>query len=394
MSMSIKKTLAILGSTGSVGCSTLSVVEKHPDRYKVFALTASTNVEKMTAQCLQFQPKIAVMADRIAAESLARKLQTSGSSTQVHAGQQSIVDLVKYKEIESVMVAIVGGVGLAPSLEAVRQGKQVMIANKEPLVMAGNLFMEEARKSGATILPIDSEHNAIFQCLPYPTHDHQQIRRLVLTASGGPFLGRKWKDLQAITPEQAIAHPNWDMGPKISVDSATMMNKGLELIEATHLFAMSADKVDVLIHPQSVIHSMVEYVDGSHLAQLGSPDMCIPIAHALAFPDRIESGAKRLDLAKLSNLEFQEPNLDEIPCLRLAKQVALDNDSSAIVMNAANEVAVAEFINKSISFTDIYTVIDTVLNNNSFSSVDSVSDILEIDQIARKNTQSAIELMH
>jgi len=319
----MKKKIAILGSTGSVGCSTLSVVQQHPEKYEVFALTAATNVEKMLAQCLQFAPKVAVMAEEQAAEQLAQALRAKGSATNVQGGQQALVDLTQQQSIDAVMVAIVGAIGLEPSLAAVKSGKQVMIANKEPLVMAGDLFMAESKKSGAQILPIDSEHNAIFQCLPYPIVEKKHIRRLILTASGGPFLGRQWQSLDAVTPEQAIAHPNWSMGPKISVDSATMMNKGLELIEATHLFALSADKIDVMIHPQSVIHSMVEYIDGSHLAQLGSPDMCIPIAHSLAFPERIESGAQTLDLTRIANLNFQEPNWPEIPCLQLAKQVAL-----------------------------------------------------------------------
>ena len=391
--MAEKKTLAILGSTGSVGSSTLSVVAQHAQRYDVFALTASTNVEKMVEQCLQFEPYLAVMADEAAAERLTKKLKQQGCSTIVQGGQAALVELMHYEQIHSVMVAIVGGVGLASSLEAVRQGKQVMIANKEPLVMAGNLFMAEAERSGANILPIDSEHNAIFQCLPYPTIEKKQIRRLILTASGGPFLGRNWNDLIDITPEQAIAHPNWDMGPKISVDSATMMNKGLELIEATHLFDISAEKIDVLIHPQSVIHSMVEYIDGSHLAQLGSPDMCIPIAHAMAFPERIESGAKTLDFAKIGELNFMPPKWSEVPCLSLAKQVAMDGGSAPIIMNAANEIAVAAFINKTIGFTEVYEVIDRVMSKVFHPTPTTVSDILEIDVMARNEAEFCIRQM-
>ena len=387
----MKKKIAILGSTGSVGCSTLSVMQQHQQKYEVFALTAATNVEKMLAQCLQFTPKIAVMADEQAAEELAKKLTAKGSDTVVQGGQRALIEVVQNQDIDAVMVAIVGGVGLEPSLMAVKQGKQVMIANKEPLVMAGDLFMAEAKKSGAQILPIDSEHNAIFQCLPYPVVEKKHIRRLILTASGGPFLGKQWQDLQDVTPEQAIAHPNWKMGPKISVDSATMINKGLELIEATHLFDLSAEKIDVMIHPQSVIHSMVEYIDGSHLAQLGSPDMCIPIAHALAFPERIESGAEPLDLARITNLNFQEPNWSEIPCLQLAKQVALTGGASPIVMNAANEIAVEQFINKTISFTEIYELIDKVIHSFDLSEPRSIGDVLTIDSNARKQ---AIELIH
>ena len=387
----MKKKIAILGSTGSVGCSTLSVMQQHQQKYEVFALTAATNVEKMLAQCLQFTPKIAVMADEQAAEELAKKLTAKGSDTVVQGGQRALIEVVQNQDIDAVMVAIVGGVGLEPSLMAVKQGKKVMIANKEPLVMAGDLFMAEAKRSGAQILPIDSEHNAIFQCLPYPVVEKKHIRRLILTASGGPFLGKQWQDLQDVTPEQAIAHPNWKMGPKISVDSATMMNKGLELIEATHLFDLSAEKIDVMIHPQSVIHSMVEYIDGSHLAQLGSPDMCIPIAHALAFPERIESGAEPLDLARITNLNFQEPNWSEIPCLQLAKQVALTGGASPIVMNAVNEIAVEQFINKTISFTEIYELIDKVIHSFDLSEPRSIGDVLTIDSNARKQ---AIELIH
>ena len=389
--MSVKKKLAILGSTGSVGCSTLSVVREHLDKYEVIALTAAKNVEKMLEQCLQFEPHIAVMADEQAAESLASQLQAKGCSTLVQGGQQAIIDVVKNDSISSVMVAIVGGVGLAPSFEAVRQGKQVLIANKEPLVMAGDLFMAAAKESGAMILPIDSEHNAIFQCLPYPKVEKKHIRRLILTASGGPFLGSSWQDLQNVTPAQAIAHPNWSMGPKISVDSATMMNKGLELIEATHLFDMSAERIDVMIHPQSVIHSMVEYIDGSHLAQLGSPDMCIPIAHALAFPERIDSGAKPLDLAKIANLSFQEPNWPEMPCLQLAKEVALQGGAAPIVMNAANEIAVEQFINKTVSFTDIFRLIDTVVGQSNMTKPCSISDVLEIDVQARHDVRALLK---
>ena len=387
----MKKKIAILGSTGSVGCSTLSVVQHHQEKYEIFALTAATNVEKILAQCLQFSPKIAVMADEQAAEELAKQLTIKGSDTVVQGGQRALVEVVQNQDIDAVMVAIVGGVGLEPSLMAVKQGKQVMIANKEPLVMAGEIFMEEAKKSGAQILPIDSEHNAIFQCLPYPVVEKKHIRRLILTASGGPFLGKRWQDLHDVTPERAIAHPNWSMGPKISVDSATMMNKGLELIEATHLFGLPTQKIDVMIHPQSVIHSMVEYVDGSHLAQLGSPDMCIPIAHALAFPERIESGAESLDLTRIANLNFQEPDWSEVPCLQLAKQVSIAGGALPIIMNAANEIAVEQFINKTINFTEIYTLIDKVVNSIDLSEPSSIDDVLAIDNQARKQT---VELIH
>ena len=386
----MKKKIAILGSTGSVGKSTLNVIALHPEKYDVYALTANANVDALYEQCKAFRPEFAVMADENAALELESRVKQSHLSTTVLSSDEAISALMLDKTIDSVMVAIVGAVGLKPSLTAVQNIKQVMIANKEPLVMAGDLFMDEARKNGTTILPIDSEHNAIFQCLPFPLKRKEDIRRLVLTASGGPFLGKPWDSLKGITPEQAIAHPNWSMGPKISVDSATMMNKGLELIEATHLFDMGADKIDILIHPQSVIHSMVEYVDGSYLSQLGSPDMCIPIAYALAWPNRIDSAAEKLDLAKLAKLDFQQPNWQETPCLSLAKQVAEEGGYAPIVMNAANEIAVESFINKTIGFTEIYTVIDTVISRFDSCNVDSVSDVLSIDSLARESSKLVI----
>ena len=387
-----QKSIVILGSTGSVGKSTLSVLSLHPARYSVYALTANRNVVEMFEQCKAHQPKYAAMADQQAAKKLKQLVTEKGLRTEVLSGSDSIVELVKSDDYDAVMVAIVGAVGLLPSLTAVQKGKQVMIANKEPLVMAGDLFMDAARESGANILPIDSEHNAIYQCLPSPFSEQKQrqIKQLVLTASGGPFLGRQWNSLHQITPEQAIAHPNWSMGPKISVDSATMMNKGLELIEATHLFDMPADKIDVLLHPQSIIHSMVEYVDGSCLAQLGSPDMRIPIAHAMAWPDRIDSGAQRLNLAEIGQLDFQQPDYQQVPCLRLAKQVASVGGSAPAAMNAANEIAVEAFINKTIGYTEIYKVIDKVLSNVESSSVVSIEEVLAVDNAAR---QSALELI-
>lgn len=388
--MTLRKKIAILGSTGSVGKSTLNVIQLHRTDYDVYALTANTNVDELFEQCVTFSPEFAVMSDESCAEQLEQLIQSAGLSTTVLAGAPELVTLMADTEIDAVMVAIVGAIGLEPSLAAVRNAKQVMIANKEPLVMAGDLFMHEAKNSGATILPIDSEHNAIFQCLPYPFEDKTQIHRLVLTASGGPFLGREWASLKSVTVEQAIAHPNWTMGSKISVDSATMMNKGLELIEATYLFGLAADKIDILIHPQSVVHSMVEYIDGSYLSQLGSPDMCIPIAHALAWPNRIDSGAQRLDLAKLARLDFQEPNWAEMPCLSLAKQAATQGGCAPIVMNAANEVAVENFINKTIGFTDIYQVIDSVMSRFESSTVSTVLDVLNIDSLARDEANIVI----
>lgn len=372
-----------MGSTGSVGISTLDVLALHSDQYQVYALTAHTNVDVMEAQCLHMQPQFSVMVDEQAAGQLRKRL-AGKIDTQVLAGEQALVELVQHSEINTVMIAIVGAIGLQPSLTAVRQGKQVLIANKEPLVMAGELFMQSAQASGATILPIDSEHNAIFQCLPYPFERRQDVRRLILTASGGPFRGRNWDSLTKITPAEAIAHPNWNMGPKISVDSATMMNKGLELIEASHLFGLSNNKIDVLIHPQSIIHSLVEYLDGSQLAQLGSPDMKIPIAHALAWPNRINSGAQPLDLVASGSLDFERPDMLQIPCLRLARQVAIEGGVMPAVMNAANEIAVEQFIKQNIGFTQIPELIDKVLQSVSNEPISEIDHLLELDGSVRK----------
>ncbi|MGH1538847.1 MAG: 1-deoxy-D-xylulose-5-phosphate reductoisomerase [Arenicella sp.] len=378
------KQIVVLGATGSVGVSTLDVLARHPENYSVFALTANRNVERLLQQCIRHNPQIAVMVDEAAAQQLRAALSDQPQiATQVWSGDQALVELMELSEVDTVMVAIVGAIGLLPSLTAVEQGKTVLIANKEPLVMAGAIFTETAQRSGATILPIDSEHNAIFQCLPFPFQAKQEVERLILTASGGPFRDRIWSELQSVTPEQAIAHPNWSMGPKISIDSATMMNKGLELIEASHLFAMPERKIDVLIHPQSIIHSLVEYRDGSQLAQLGSPDMRIPIAHALAWPKRIESGAKRLNLAEVARLDFSQPDLEQIPCLVLARQSAAAGGITPAVLNAANEIAVDQFINKNISFTDIPVVIDKVLQAMPNEAVDTIEAIVEVDQRAR-----------
>lgn len=394
--MSQQKSIVILGSTGSVGKSTLSVIALHPDKYSVYALTANSNVSEILSQCEQFLPRYVAMADEQAAVTLQQLINESDLPTKVLAGHNALVELAQSSDVDAVMVAIVGAVGLLPSLAAVKAGKQVMIANKEPLVMAGDLFISAASESGANILPIDSEHNAIYQCLPNPFDDQvrHHVKQLVLTASGGPFLGQKWDSLQQITPKQAIAHPNWSMGPKISIDSATMMNKGLELIEATHLFGISAEKIEVLIHPESIIHSMVEYVDGSCLAQLGSPDMCIPIAHALAWPERIESGAQRLNLAEIAKLSFLQPDYEQIPCLKLARQVAIKGGNAPTVMNAANEVAVDAFIKKIIGYTEIYTVIDTVLNQIEQGSISGIDDVLGVDKIARQSALKLIESIH
>lgn len=376
--------LTILGSTGSVGQSTLDVLALHPGDYQVVALTANQNVSKMLLQCQQFHPKLAVMADEKSAQALSELLINCGlADIDVLAGAQSICDVASASDSDSVMSAIVGAAGLMPTLMAVRAGKRVLIANKEPLVMTGDLFMREARACGATILPIDSEHNAIFQCLPYD-QSSVGVKKIHLTASGGPFRGRQWADLESITPAQACAHPNWSMGQKISVDSATMMNKGLELIEATALFGLPPQQVDIVVHPQSIIHSMVEYTDGSFLAQLGSPDMKIPIAHALAWPERISSGAKSLNITEIARLDFHEPDMANLPCLRLARQAAEAGGTAPAILNAANEIAVDAFLKRQIAFTSIAVVIEHVLDQSLVLKVETIDDVLHIDNEARR----------
>ena len=383
--------LTILGSTGSVGQSTLEVLKLHPNLFAVDTLTANTNVDVMLEQCKQYSPKTVVMVEAQSAELLSAQLKLHGiSGIDVVSGAQALLSVSKSESCDTVMSAIVGAAGLLPTLEAVRAAKRVLIANKEPLVMTGDLFMREARKSGALILPIDSEHNAIFQCLP-DDQNKRGVRKIHLTASGGPFLGRSWSDLAKISPEQACAHPNWSMGRKISVDSATMMNKGLELIEATALFGLPASSVDIVVHPQSIIHSMVEYHDGSFLAQLGSPDMRIPIAHSLSWPERIDSGAKTLDITEIARLDFQKPDMQNLPCLRLARNAAEQGGSAPAILNAANEIAVAAFLDNQIRFTDIPKVIEFALNNTENVVFDDIDSVLKIDHEARVSAKSALD---
>lgn len=380
--MSLQK-ITILGSTGSVGVSTLDVISRHPDRFEVVALTAHHNVELLIEQCRIFRPRFAVIADDSRAASLQQALRNLGlHDIDVLCGAQEIETVASLESVDSVMSAIVGAAGLLPTLAAVKAGKRVLIANKEPLVMTGKLFMLEAKKSGATILPIDSEHNAIFQCLP-ENQSIKPVKKIHLTASGGPFRGRSWNSLKSITPAQACAHPNWEMGRKISVDSATMMNKGLELIEASALFSMPAERVEVIVHPQSIIHSLVEYCDGSFIAQLGAPDMRIPIAHALSWPLRIESGSATLDLTAIAQLDFHAPDMANLPCLRLAREAASQGGSAPAVLNAANEVAVEAFLQEKIRFTDIPEVIDYALEHTQMPDCDQVADLLNIDNEAR-----------
>ena len=385
--------ITILGSTGSVGQSTLDVLGLHPEKFEVIALTANSDVEKMLAQCQAFNPKVVVMADACAAKKLESRFVECGlASIEVLSGAQALCDVAHSSGSDVVMSAIVGAAGLMPTLMAVRAGKRVLIANKEPLVMTGDLFMREAKQAKATILPIDSEHNAIFQCLP-DDQSKTGVRKIHLTASGGPFRGREWASLNAITPEQACANPKWSMGQKISVDSATMMNKGLELIEATALFGLPESQVDIVIHPQSIIHSMVEYNDGSFLAQLGSPDMKIPIAHSLSWPERIDSGAKTLDLTDIARLDFEKPDMPNLPCLALARQAAKLGGSAPAILNAANEVAVDCFLKGQIAFTSIASVIDDVLSKSTIANFETIEDVLTIDHEARRLANLAIESM-
>lgn len=372
-----KTSITILGSTGSIGLNTLKVISDHSEKFQVFALSANTNVDVLFQQCLTFKPKFAVMANTLAAATLRDKLQAESSLTEVLEGIDGLTFIASAQEVDSVMAAIVGGAGLIPSLAAAKSGKKILLANKEALVMAGELFINAVADSNATLLPIDSEHNAIFQCLPVNEEGHfiekpaYGFEKITLTASGGPFLNLPLDQMSSVTPEQACAHPNWEMGRKISVDSATMLNKALELIEASLLFNVVAEKIEIVIHPQSLIHSMVHYTDGSVLAQLGNPDMRTPIAYGLAWPDRIESGVKMLDLTQLSSLEFFKPDEDRFPSLKLGRQAAIAGGSAPIVLNAANEVAVAAFLEGRVSFTQIPVIIDNALNRllNSGSDI-------------------------
>ncbi|MFT5572156.1 MAG: 1-deoxy-D-xylulose-5-phosphate reductoisomerase [Cryomorphaceae bacterium] len=383
--------ISILGSTGSVGQSTLDVLALHPERFAVVAITANTNVSKMIEQCQQYRPQTVVMSQAVAAREVEQRLDSLGlSEIEVLSGAQSVCDIATDGQSQLVMSAIVGAAGLLPTLAAVKAGKKVLIANKEPLVMTGDLFMREAHSSGAVILPIDSEHNAIFQCLPHD-QSKQGVKRIHLTASGGPFRGRSWSELESITPAEACAHPNWSMGRKISVDSATMMNKGLELIEAAALFSLPSDQVEIVVHPQSIIHSMVEYLDGSFLAQLGSPDMKIPITHALSWPERILSGAKTLDITEIAQLDFHKPDMPNLPCLRLARYAAEQGGSAPAVLNAANEIAVQAFLEQKIRFTQIPDIIDAVLSDFDVTDFDTIESVLTIDNEARELAKAALD---
>jgi 1-deoxy-D-xylulose-5-phosphate reductoisomerase len=380
--------VTLLGSTGSIGESTLNVLSQHPDKYRVYALTANRSVEKLFEQCLSYRPEVAVILDNDAAEQLQKRLLAAGSSTVVLSGVEALEQVASNAQVDYVVAAIVGAAGLLPTLAAAKSGKNILLANKEALVMSGALFMAEVEKNNATLLPVDSEHNAIWQCLPVwdeQKHhfDDKGIRRIILTASGGPFRDALVADLEHVTPEQAIAHPNWSMGQKISVDSATMMNKGLEVIEAHWLFGMDSEHIDVLLHRQSIIHSMVDYDDGSVLAQMGNPDMRTPIANALAWPQRINSGVEPLDLVKVSRLDFAEADFERFPCLRLAYQALESGGTSTAILNAANEVAVEAFLERKIKFTDIAKTIEHVLSVASISEGKTLQQVLDDDQQAR-----------
>ena len=388
-----QQVLTILGSTGSIGESTLDVVSRHPEKFRVFALAGHRQVDKLAAQCKQFRPEYAVVGDAGHAAELEKKLKQEGIDTQVLYGAQALIDVASANEVSGVMCAIVGAAGLPSALAAAQKGKTIYLANKETLVVSGALFMETARQNGAAVLPIDSEHNAIFQVLPRDytgrLNEHG-INSIILTASGGPFLNTDLSTFDSITPEQAVKHPNWSMGRKISVDSASMMNKGLELIEAHWLFNCPPEKLEVVIHPQSVIHSMVRYRDGSVLAQLGNPDMRTPIAYCLGLPERIDSGVCELDFGALSALTFQKPDFDRFPCLKLAYQAMNAGGVAPCVLNAANEVAVAAFLDKRIKFTDIAQVVAYCLAQDFSDGHHDIESLLAQDAQTRRQAEAFI----
>ncbi|MDH5710130.1 MAG: 1-deoxy-D-xylulose-5-phosphate reductoisomerase [Gammaproteobacteria bacterium] len=383
----MSRVVSILGSTGSIGKNTLDVISRHTEHYDIMALTANTDYATLADQCLQWRPHYAVMSDETAAQQLDDYLRKHGCETQVLSGVQGLCQVASLDEVDTVVAGIVGAAGLLPSLAAAEAGKRILLANKEALVMSGQLFMDAVEKNSAELLPVDSEHNAIFQCLPVAkssTVSTAGVNKILLTASGGPFRTFSVEQLVSVTPEQAIAHPNWSMGPKISVDSATMMNKGLEVIEAHWLFGVDIDDIEVVVHPQSVIHSMVSYMDGSVLAQLGNPDMRTPIAHALALPERIVSGVEPLDIFEVARLEFERPDFQRFPCLRLCYEAIRMGGAASIVLNAANEVAVAAFLDKRIAYTDIASMIEQALTSPAVDEdVTTINEILSVDALTR-----------
>lgn len=386
------QSIAVLGSTGSIGQNTLDVIARHPDRYRAIALAAHSRIDLLEQQILQFRPDFAVVVDPAAGETL--RLRLAGSvNTQILTGSEAIVDIARHPAVETVMAAIVGAAGLPSAMAAAEAGKRLLLANKEALVMAGEIFMNAVRESGAVLLPIDSEHNAIFQSLPADYRRNPErhgVAHITLTASGGPFRGLDREQLAGVTPAQAVSHPKWSMGPKISVDSATLMNKGLEVIEAHHLFGIGPDQIQVVVHPQSTIHSLVQYVDGSVIAELGAPDMRTPIAHALAWPDRIASGVKALDLVACGSFDFMAPDLDAFPCLRLAFEALAQGGRAPAVLNAANEVAVAAFLSDRIGFMQIPEIIKATLDAVGNSSVHNLADVLEADAMARADAEARV----
>ncbi len=387
------KSIAILGATGSIGASALDVVARHPQRFRAAVLTAHANVPKLVQLCVRHAPDVAVIADATRKDELATALAAAGVDCAVEAGPEALVAAAAAAEVDTVVAAIVGAAGLASSLAAARAGKRLLLANKEAIVMAGPLLMTALREGGGELLPVDSEHNAIFQCLPRsnPRLAGNGVRRLLLTASGGPFRGRTHAELAGITPQQACAHPTWSMGRKISVDSATLMNKGLEVIEAHHLFGADADRIEVVLHPQSMVHSLVEYIDGSVLAQLGNPDMRTALAHALAWPERIEAGVAPLDLPALGRLDFEAPDTDTFRCLALAYQALRAGGDATAILNAANEVAVAAFLDGKLPFTAISEVIEATLQELPGAPVVDMASLVQRDIGAR---QAAQRIMH
>lgn len=388
------KNVTILGATGTIGLHTLDVISQHPNRFGVFALTACSNVTSMFALCKQHSPQYAVMLQEASAKLLAEQLKAIGSKTEVLYGEDALNFVSAHDEVDTVMAAIVGAAGLQPAMAAAHAGKCILLANKETLVMAGSLFMQAVNKGGATLLPIDSEHNAIFQVMPKILPGQKAgnlgsigVKRVLLTASGGPFRNASLEELASVTKAQALNHPNWVMGPKITIDSATMMNKGLEVIEAHWLFNAEAEQIEVVVHPQSVIHSLVEYIDGSVLAQLGNPDMRTPIAYGLGFPDRLTSGVSSLDLLKIARLDFVAPDMLRFPCLKLAYDALKTGGTAPAILNAANEIAVEAFLAEQIGFLDIPKVIDTVLSGSAIEKVESIEHLVTVDMAARKETQ-------
>lgn len=395
--------ICILGSTGSIGVNTLDVIRKHPDLFTVRALTAYSNVDLLAKQCLEFKPDLAVVGSALAAQQLEEKLAGATVKIEVLYGSESLITASTLDQVDTVMAAIVGAAGLLPTIEAAKEGKRILLANKESLVMSGDLFMQAVKAGQAELLPIDSEHNAIYQSLPDANtsnggargiYGQHGVKEILLTASGGPFRNKSRTELEAVTPDQACAHPNWVMGRKISVDSATMMNKGLEVIEAHYLFGIAPSNIKVVIHPQSVIHSMVRYVDGSVIAQLGQPDMRTPIAYGLAWPHRIDSGVKELDFLTMKNLSFEEANLEQFPCIKLAYQALDAGGIMPCVLNAANEIAVQGFLNGTNQFLQISEIVENVLNQMEPIKADSLETILSADAKARNLAQQVIRGFH